>query len=126
MAEFLVEVHDVVDSVLTKLVAALETNGLKVFAVIDHSGAAEEAGLELPNTKVILAGNPKAGTPLMRSHPDLATDLPPRISMVQTGPQTTALYYSGIVLAVRSYPDLAEQGLAMDAKITGIIKEAVG
>jgi len=34
---------------------------MKVFAVINHSDAAHEAGLDLPDTRVIIFGNPEAG-----------------------------------------------------------------
>jgi uncharacterized protein (DUF302 family) len=65
-----------VDEVLRRVVARVQTLGLDIFAVIDHSGAAEEVGLTMPDTKVVMFGNPKAGTPLMLEHPLIALDLP--------------------------------------------------
>ncbi len=50
-----------------------------MFAVIDHSGEAESVGLSMPNTKLIVFGNPKAGTPLMIAAPTIAIDLPLKI-----------------------------------------------
>jgi uncharacterized protein (DUF302 family) len=65
-----------VDESVRRLEAAFAEKGLKVFAVIDHSGEAEKAGLKMRPTKVVLFGSPKAGTPLMVAAPSLAIDLP--------------------------------------------------
>jgi uncharacterized protein (DUF302 family) len=50
--------------------------GLEVLAVIDHSGDAYEAGLAMPDTKLVLFRNPKTGSRLMAAHPRIALDLP--------------------------------------------------
>lgn len=65
-----------VDETVVRLQAALESRGVKVFAVIDHGGEAEKAGLSMRPTQVIVFGSPKAGTPLMVAAPSLAIDLP--------------------------------------------------
>jgi uncharacterized protein (DUF302 family) len=65
-----------VDESVRRLEAAFNEKGLKVFAIIDHSGEAEKIGLKMPPTKVVLFGSPKAGTPLMIAAPSLAIDLP--------------------------------------------------
>src|SRR5262249_45821704 len=59
-----------------KLKNAFTEKGLKVFALIDHSGDAEKVGLKMPPTKLLIFGNPKGGTPLMVATPSLAIDLP--------------------------------------------------
>jgi len=64
------------DETVRRLQSAFEEKMLKVFAVIDHSGEAEKAGLEMHPTKVLIFGNPKGGTPLMVAAPSLAIDLP--------------------------------------------------
>jgi uncharacterized protein (DUF302 family) len=50
-----------------------------VFARVDHAAMAREVGLELADEQVVLFGNPRAGTPLMRSDPRVGIDLPLRI-----------------------------------------------
>ena len=67
--------HSVTDTV-SKLEAILQTKGVKLFAVVDHSDEAEKAGLQMPNTKLLIFGNPKGGTPLMLAAPSTAIDLP--------------------------------------------------
>jgi len=61
---------------LRRIEAAAKTAGLTIFAIIDHSGAAENAGLKMRPTQVVIFGSPKAGTPLMVAAPTLAIDLP--------------------------------------------------
>ena len=50
-----------------------------MFAVVDHSGEAENAGMHMRPTKLLIFGNPKAGTPLMLAAPSVAIDLPLKI-----------------------------------------------
>lgn len=61
---------------VSRLEKTLETKGVKLFAVVDHSEEAAKAGLIMPPTKVLNFGNPKGGTPLMLAAPTLAIDLP--------------------------------------------------
>ena len=64
---------------VVRLVDAIESRGLTLFARIDHAGAARAAGLELADEQVVLFGNPRAGTPLMQSDPRVGVELPLRI-----------------------------------------------
>ena len=63
---------------LERLRQTIVARGLTLFAVIDHSGEAAKAGLQMRDTKVVIFGNPRAGTPLMLAAPLLALDLPLR------------------------------------------------
>src|SRR6202521_2879812 len=65
-----------VPETLKKLEAILAARGLKVFALVDHSGEAEKSGLKMRPTQLLIFGSPKAGTPLMVAAPRLAIDLP--------------------------------------------------
>jgi uncharacterized protein (DUF302 family) len=64
----------------------------KLFAIIDHSGAAQAAGLELRDTKVIIFGNPAAGTPIMQAEPLAALDLPLKVLVWNNGEHTQINY----------------------------------
>jgi uncharacterized protein (DUF302 family) len=65
-----------VDETVKRLESVLAEFGVRVFAVIDHSGEAEKVGMKMRPTKVVIFGNPKGGTPLMIAAPSLAIDLP--------------------------------------------------
>ena len=68
-----------VDQTVAKLKAILESKGVTLFALVDHSGEAEKAGMKMPPTKLLTFGSPKAGTPLMLAAPSIAIDLPLKI-----------------------------------------------
>ena len=65
-----------VDETVKRLESVLAERGVRVFALIDHSGEAEKAGMKMRPTKLLIFGNPKSGTPLMVAAPSLAIDLP--------------------------------------------------
>lgn len=65
-----------VDRLLRRAVAAIEALDLDVLGVIDHSGDAHEAGLNMPETKLVLFGNPEIAARLILAHPLIALDLP--------------------------------------------------
>ena len=68
--------HYSVDETRERLESVLAQRGVHLFALIDHSGEAEKAGMKMPPTKLLIFGNPKGGTPLMLAAPTLAIDLP--------------------------------------------------
>jgi uncharacterized protein (DUF302 family) len=47
---------------VSRLTGIIGARGLTLFAVVDHSGEAEKAGLHMPDTKLVLFGSPAAGT----------------------------------------------------------------
>jgi uncharacterized protein (DUF302 family) len=65
-----------VPETLHRLETILTAKGIKIFALVDHSGEAEKAGLKMPPTQLLIFGNPKGGTPVMLAAPTAAIDLP--------------------------------------------------
>ena len=72
-----------VDEVVDKLETILKSKGVTLFALIDHSGEAEKAGMKMPPTKLLIFGNPRGGTPLMLASPSAAIDLPLKILIAE-------------------------------------------
>lgn len=68
-----------------RLLELLDSRQVRVFTVVDHSGAAAEAGYPMPDTKLVIFGSPVVGTPLMLSAPSAALDLPLKI-LIAEGP----------------------------------------
>jgi uncharacterized protein (DUF302 family) len=68
-----------VDQTVERLTEILQAKGLTLFALIDHSGEAEKAGMKMRPTKLLIFGSPKAGTPMMLAAPSIAIDLPLKI-----------------------------------------------
>jgi uncharacterized protein (DUF302 family) len=65
-----------VDETVEQLKRILQERGITLFALIDHSGEAAKAGMQMRPTKLLIFGNPKAGTPVMLAAPTSAIDLP--------------------------------------------------
>jgi uncharacterized protein (DUF302 family)/uncharacterized membrane protein YidH (DUF202 family) len=83
-----------VDETVAKLQGILQAKGVKLFVVVDHSGEAASAGLKMPNTKLLIFGNPKAGTPLMLAAPSVALDLPLKILVAEDAAGKTWISYN--------------------------------
>jgi uncharacterized protein (DUF302 family) len=92
--------HSVSETV-TKLVEMIEARGMKVFAVIDQSAEADNAGLELRPTTLVLFGNPSAGTRVMEAEPLVALDLPLKVLVWADGAQTMVSYLAPDALGRR-------------------------
>lgn len=65
-----------VPETLNRLQTTLDARGLKVFALVDHSGEAEKAGLKMRPTQLLIFGSPRGGTPVTIAAPTVAIDLP--------------------------------------------------
>jgi uncharacterized protein (DUF302 family) len=104
-----------VDETVEKLKHILDAKGVKLFALIDHSGAAEEAGLHMRPTKVLILGNPKAGTPLMIASPTIAIDLPLRLLVSEDSDGRVKISYNdpAYLQARHSLPPELVQNLAV-------------
>jgi uncharacterized protein (DUF302 family) len=61
---------------MDRLENEVRSNGMDVFARIDHAAGAAKVGLTLPPIKLIIFGNARGGTPLMQSVQTIGIDLP--------------------------------------------------
>src|SRR5262245_25019129 len=53
--------------------------GFTVFNVIDHSGVAERAGVDMPDSKLVMLGKPTVGAAVMLAAPLAALDFPLKV-----------------------------------------------
>ena len=74
-----------VDVTVERAKRMLEHHGFRVFGVIDHADNAKQADLELPPTRLLVFGNPKGGTPLMRANRLIGVDLPMKLLVWEDG-----------------------------------------
>lgn len=65
-----------VQETVERMVNLLNEKGMTVFNRIDHSEGAGKAGIDLRGTVLIIFGNPKVGSPLMKCRQSIAIDLP--------------------------------------------------
>ncbi len=103
-----------VDQTVEKLKAILLAKGITLFALVDHSGEAEKAGLKMPPTKLLIFGSPKAGTPLMLAAPSIAIDLPLKILVSEDSEGKTWVSYNSPVYLQQRHgvPQVLVQNIA--------------
>src|ERR1700757_5284186 len=108
---------------VAKLTGLLSAKGVKLFAVIDQSAEARQAGLSLRETTLVIFGSPAAGTPVMAASPLAALDLPLKVLVWDDDGQTKVSYYSPAALAVRHHlgADLAGNLAAINALTDALI-----
>src|ERR1700740_2149282 len=107
-----------VDQTVEKLEEILKAKGVKLFGLVDHSGEAEKAGMQMRPTKLLIFGNPKAGTPLMIASPSIAIDLPLKILVWEdAGGQVWVSYNAPAYLQARHGlpPDLVQNIAVVEA-----------
>ena len=94
--------HQSVEQTVDRLKNILHSKGLTLFALVDHSGEAERVGMKMLPTKLLIFGNPTAGTPLMLAAPSVAIDLPLKILVWEDAEaKVWVSYYSPAYLAER-------------------------
>ena len=113
--------HPVADTV-SKLTDILSAKGIKLFAVIDQSAEARQAGLSLRDTTLVIFGNPAAGTPVMVAAPLAALDLPLKVVVWDDDGQTKVSYYSPDALAARHH---LGAGLAGNLAAVNVLTDAL-
>lgn len=68
-----------VDRTIDNLKRIVKSKGLSVFATINHKGNAKMVGMKMSASKMLMFGNPKLGTALMKQDMKAGLDLPLRI-----------------------------------------------
>ncbi len=61
-----------------RLKALLSQKKIQLFADIDHAAGAQDVGLSMRPTRLLIFGNARAGTPLMQIQQTIGLDLPLR------------------------------------------------
>jgi Uncharacterized conserved protein len=83
-----------VDETVERLKGILQAKGITLFALVDHSGEAANVGMKMPPTKLLIFGNPRAGTPVMLAAPSSAIDLPLKILVWEDGQGQVRITYT--------------------------------
>src|SRR5260370_36712812 len=95
--------HLSVTDTVARFTGMISTKGIRLFAVIDQSAEARQAGLSLRETTLVIFGSPAAGTPVMAAAPLAALDLPLKVLVWDDDGQTKGSYYSPAGLAARHH-----------------------
>jgi uncharacterized protein (DUF302 family) len=108
---------------VSKLTGMISAKGMKLFAVIDQSAEARQAGLSLRETTLVIFGSPATGTPVMAAAPLAALDLPLKVLVWDDEGQTKVSYYAPAALAARHHisPDLATNLAGINALTDALV-----
>jgi uncharacterized protein (DUF302 family) len=102
---------------MDRLEADIKSDGMRVFARIDHAALAAEAGQTLHPTELLIFGNPRAGTPLMLAKQTMGIDLPLKVLVWQDATGKTWLTHNEPSWLARRH------GLGIEANPTNEIME---
>ena len=86
---------------LGRLLKVLIEHNMTIFAIVDHSGGATQVDLSMPNTKLVIFGNPKGGTEFMLADPNFAIDLPLKLLLRENNENTEVVYQKIEEIAAR-------------------------
>ena len=116
-----------VEETVQRLVGAATAAGATVFATVDHAAGARSVDQDMPDTQVLVVGNPAVGTPAMLASPDLALELPTRLLVRQAsvGASGSTVVFFDPTLLGRRYGLSPEQTAAL-AGITALVDRALG
>lgn len=114
--------HSISETV-ARLTELIKVRGMKLFAVIDQSAEARDAGVHLRPTILVMFGNPVAGTAVMDAAPLAALDLPLKVLVWADGDETKVSYLSPDALADRYLldPDVAHNLAGIDTLISALV-----
>lgn len=115
-----------INETLGRLLKVLVEHDMTIFSIIDHSGGAAQVGLSMPDTKLIIFGNPKAGTDLMLADPNFSIDLPLKIVLRKNNDDTEVLYQTVTELAMRyNGTKLNDSNRNIDKVIENMIEKVI-
>lgn len=89
-----VESNHSVEATADRLVNVLKKKGMTVMARVDHTANAEKVDMTLRPTELVIFGNPKVGTPLMKCSQSTAIDLPQKALIWEDDNGTVWLAYN--------------------------------
>ena len=106
----------------------LNTKGMTIFNRIKHSEGAANVGIELRKTELIIFGNPKVGSPLMKCQQSVAIDLPQKALIWEDADAKVWISYNDPVYLEKRHNIAGCKEVISKIKkaLSGITKSAAG
>jgi uncharacterized protein (DUF302 family) len=115
-----------INETMGRLLKVLVEHEMTIFAIVDHSGGAAQVGLSMPNTKLIIFGNPKGGTAFMIADANFSIDLPLKIVVRKNNSKTELVYQTMEELAARyKATGLSNSIKKMDEGILKLVNQVI-
>ena len=115
-----------VEQTTQRLESVLSEKGAVVVATVDHAAAATKVGMKLRPTRVVIFGNPKAGTPLMQCAQTMGIDLPQKALIWEDDKGQTWIAYNDVKYLAKRH-DIGNCGGAVESNakaLQGIVSQA--
>lgn len=113
-----------VEETVGRIERMLAEKGVKLFALVDHSGEAEKAGMTMRPTKLLIIGNPRGGTPVMIAAPNMAIDLPLKILVAEDAAGKVRISYNNIAYLQERHG--VPEGLTANLAVVEMLAEKAG
>ena len=115
-----------VEETADRMESILKEKGMTVFNRIKHSQGASKVGIELRDTELIIFGNPKVGSPLMKCQQSVALDLPQKALIWEDDEATVWISYNDPRYLVKRHSiDGCEEVISkIEKALSGISKAA--
>ena len=111
-----------VPATMDRLVDILKKKGLTIFARIDHALGAQKVKMQLSSSQLVIFGNPKMGTPLMKCQMSSGLDLPLKALVWEDKNNQTWISYNAPAFLAERHA-LKKCGTKVIAKMTGALKK---
>lgn len=111
-----------------RLENVLKNRGMTLFDRIKHSEAAKKVGVEFGETELIIFGNPKVGSPLMKCQQTVAIDLPQKALIWNDKQGNTWISYNNPMYLKKRHHISGCDGVIskIEKALAGITKAAAG
>ena len=103
----------------------MEDRDFTVFNVIDHRGVAERAGVQMPDSKLVMFGKPTVGAALMVAAPLAALDIPLKVLVWEDGNGVVSVSYNSPGFLAERYHIEGALRAPFDA-VESIVETVVG
>jgi uncharacterized protein (DUF302 family) len=92
-----------VQETMDRFEAIAGEKGMTVFARVDHAKNAESVGMEMPDSQLLIFGNPKGGTLLMQQDMSIGVALPLKVLVYSDADGKTRIAYENPLALAKSY-----------------------
>ncbi|MGD9096018.1 MAG: DUF302 domain-containing protein [Chromatiales bacterium] len=105
-----------VQETMDRFESIVQEKGMTVFARVDHAKNAESVGMEMPDSQLLIFGNPKGGTVLMQQDMQVGVELPLKVLVYSNGEGRTVMAWEN-PLALKDH--YALEDIAVLEKVAG-------
>ncbi len=111
---------------LGRLLKVLVEHDMTIFAIVDHSGGAAQVSLSMPDTKLVIFGNPKGGTEFMLADSNFSIDLPLKIVLRENNDKIEIVYQTMKELSTRYQVNMLSNSIKkMDEGLSALVNQVI-